>query len=121
MDLDIQMPSTRTRNGRPPPDYDPLSEFDGEWGVDLDDLPDDIAELAAEVDNPKDGFFGPGSVMWKVNQENALFLAGVSAVLLQVAHPMVSAAGVEHSDFDEDLFGRFETTFDIVDTILISI
>lgn len=98
------------------PATDPLASFDID--IDTDELPDDIAELVADVENPAEGFFGPGSVMWRVNRENTLFLVGVSSILLQVGHPMVSAAGVEHSNFDEDLVGRFERTFDIVDTIV---
>ncbi|AQL43138.1 hypothetical protein BV210_10610 [Halorientalis sp. IM1011] len=98
------------------PTSDPLADFGIE--VDADEMPDDIADLVADVDDPATGFFGPCSVMWRVNRENALFLVGVSSVLLQVGHPMVSAAGIEHSDFDEDLMGRFERTFDIVDTIV---
>lgn len=108
-------PSTETRERRPT--RDPLAGFDVE--VDVTKPPEDIRELIeSEVDDPNHGFFGPGTVMWRVNQENTIFLAGTAAVLLQVAHPMVSAAGVQHSDYDEDLVGRFERTFDIVDTIV---
>lgn len=82
------------------------------------ELPADIVSLMSEVDDPDEGFFGPDSMMWELGQENILFLAGVAPILLQVAHPMVSAAGVEHSDYDEDLQGRFQTTFDVLDTIV---
>lgn len=111
----MSSPSTETKERRSTPD--PLRGFDVE--VDARDPPPDIQELIqSEVSDPSHGFFGPGTVMWRVNQENTIFLAGTAAVLLQVAHPMVSAAGVQHSDYDEDLVGRFERTFDIVDTIV---
>lgn len=112
------MPSAHTK----PPDgkyerEDLFREFD--VPIDQNDVPRDIEVLVERwVDDPEDGFFGPGSIMWRVNQENMIFLAGTAAVLLQVAHPMVSEAGVEHSDYEEDLAGRFERTFEIVDTIV---
>lgn len=95
----------------------PFEAFD--VSVDPSDPPPDIeALIEAEVDRPEEGFFGPGTVTWRVNRENALFLAGPSAALLQLGHPMVAAGVDDHSDFDEDPAGRFERTFEIVDNIV---
>lgn len=88
------------------------------YGVEGDeDVPTTVRRLVEEVDEPATGFFGPGSVSWKVNRENAVLLAGVSAALLQVAHPKVAAGVAEHSSFEDDAVGRFKRTFEIVDSI----
>jgi uncharacterized protein (DUF2236 family) len=93
-----------------------FDSFDVE--VSLEDLPPDLEELAAGVDDPEVGFFGPGTVTWRVNRENALLLSGMSALLLQIGHPMVAAGVADHSDFDADPIGRFQRTFEIVDNIV---
>lgn len=93
-------------------------EVDQLPAVEVEELPGDVAEIVSEVENPEDGFFGPDSMMWEMSQENMVFLAGVAPVLLQIAHPMIATAGVEHSDYDDDLQGRFEETFDLIDTII---
>lgn len=95
---------------------EPLAEFN--VTVDTDDLPADLEELVADVDRPEAGFFGPGSISWRINRENALMLSGVSAILLQLGHPMVAAGVDDHSDFDADPAGRFQRTFAIVDNIV---
>jgi uncharacterized protein (DUF2236 family) len=86
--------------------------------VDIDDLPEDLAALAAEVETPAEGFFGQGSMTWQINRENAMYLAGVTAALLQLGHPKVAAGVADHSDFSEDPTGRFIRTFEIVDSIV---
>src|SRR2546421_7425935 len=37
------------------------------------------------------GLFGPDSVIWRVNRESAVALAGTAAILMQFAHPKVAA------------------------------
>jgi uncharacterized protein (DUF2236 family) len=86
--------------------------------VDADDPPDDLAALAADVDDPEEGFFGRGSMTWHINRENAMYLAGVTAALLQLGHPKVAAGVADHSDFSQDPTGRFIRTFEIVDSIV---
>jgi uncharacterized protein (DUF2236 family) len=51
--------------------------------------------------------FGPGSMLWE-DTGNALFLAASwgAALMLQVMHPLVSAAVDRHSVFREDPIGR---------------
>ncbi|MGH7910166.1 MAG: oxygenase MpaB family protein, partial [Candidatus Dormibacteraceae bacterium] len=43
--------------------------------------------------------YGPGSMVWLVNKEVAVLLAGGRALLLQLANPGVAAGVDEHSDF----------------------
>ena len=59
----------------------------------------------------RDGYFAPESVIRMVgNSPVAPFLGGGAAVLLQVAHPLVAAGVVEHSDFRRDLWSRLMRT-----------
>lgn len=73
-----------------------------------------LAELAAGVEDPRHGLFGPGSVMWRVSRESITFLGGGRAALLQLAHPWVATAVQHHSSSEKDLAGRFKRTFDSV-------
>jgi uncharacterized protein (DUF2236 family) len=57
------------------------------------------------------GYYGPGSVAWKVNREWAVLLGGTRAVLLQLAHPLVAAGVSNHSSYMTDPLGRAERTF----------
>jgi uncharacterized protein (DUF2236 family) len=56
------------------------------------------------------GFYGPDSMMWRVNREAVLLGAGPAALLLQVAHPLVAEGVAQHSDFQADPFGRLRRT-----------
>lgn len=56
------------------------------------------------------GFYGPGSVAWKVGRETAVLLGGTRAVLMQIAHPLVAMGVSAHSDYMTDPFGRAERT-----------
>lgn len=57
------------------------------------------------------GFYGPGSVAWKVGREVAVLLGGSRAVLMQLAHPLVAMGVSAHSSYMSDPFGRAERTF----------
>ncbi|MGJ4996753.1 oxygenase MpaB family protein [Bradyrhizobium sp. HKCCYLS3077] len=65
-----------------------------------------------------DGVLGPDSVMWRVHREAALFLGAGRALLLQLAHPWVSAGIAEQSKVFADPLGRFHRTFSIVYTMV---
>ncbi|MGY3452614.1 oxygenase MpaB family protein [Bradyrhizobium sp. USDA 4353] len=67
---------------------------------------------------PGDGVLGPDSVMWRVHREAALFLGAGRALLLQLAHPWVSAGIAEQSKVFADPLGRFHRTFGIVYTMV---
>lgn len=81
-------------------------------------LPADLRELAASVEDPDRGFFGPESLSWRFLRENTLQLAGPAAALLQVAHPQVAQGVGEHSNFREDPIGRLQRTFVAVHRIV---
>jgi uncharacterized protein (DUF2236 family) len=70
-----------------------------------------IAEVRAQVRDPRAGLYGPGSVSWKVNREAIVMLGGGRAALLQLAHPFVAHAIDQHSHTKSDPIGRFQRTF----------
>lgn len=69
-----------------------------------------LEELAAQVENPAAGFFGPGSMAWRLNREVVLGLVVLRALLMQVAHPKVAQAIADHSDFRHRPFKRAYAT-----------
>jgi uncharacterized protein (DUF2236 family) len=66
----------------------------------------------------RSGFFGRGSVTWRVNRESAVFLGAGRAALLQLAHPWVAVALAHHSNLLNDGIGRFHSTFRVIYTML---
>jgi uncharacterized protein (DUF2236 family) len=65
-----------------------------------------------------DGYFAPGSVIRQVGSTPVTpLLGGGTAVLLQVAHPLVAAGVAEHSAFEGDLWRRLLRTVGALYTI----
>jgi uncharacterized protein (DUF2236 family) len=59
----------------------------------------------------RDGYFPPESVIRRIgNTPITPFLGGGAAVLMQVAHPLVAAGVVEHSDYRANLWRRLLRT-----------
>ena len=59
----------------------------------------------------RDGYFAPESVIRRIgNSPLVPLLGGGPSVLLQVAHPLVAAGVVEHSDYRNDLWRRLMRT-----------
>lgn len=57
------------------------------------------------------GFFGPGSVTWRVHGDfTTMLVGGVGALLLQMLHPAALAGVWDHSDFRRDMHGRLRRT-----------
>ncbi len=54
--------------------------------------------------------FDPNGIFWRVNREALLLLGGGSALLLQIAHPLVAAGIAEHSGFREQPVRRLYRT-----------
>jgi uncharacterized protein (DUF2236 family) len=74
-------------------------------------FPDARGRTHAERLASSDGYFAPGSVIRRVgNTPMTPFLGGGTAVLLQLAHPLVAAGVAEHSAYDEDLWRRLTGT-----------
>jgi uncharacterized protein (DUF2236 family) len=65
----------------------------------------------AERLRSRDGYFEPESVIRRIgNTPVTPFLGGGTAVLLQVAHPLVAAGVAAHSDYRHDLWRRLGRT-----------
>ncbi len=77
------------------------------------------AAFAASVpDHPADdGFFGPGSVTWRLHGDLTMPLAGLRSLLLQALHPLAMAGVDQHSDWRADPAARFASTAAYVVTI----
>ena len=57
------------------------------------------------------GLFGPGSMAWRIHGDfSAMMIGGVSALLLQMLHPLALAGVWDHSDFRRDRLGRLRRT-----------
>jgi uncharacterized protein (DUF2236 family) len=60
------------------------------------------------------GLTGPNSVTWRVCRERVVPLGGLSALLLQLAHPLVAAGVAEHSSFRADPARRLMLTLEML-------
>src|SRR6266571_1805636 len=58
------------------------------------------------------GFFGPGSVSWRLHRDSSAILGAGRALLIQALHPHVMAVFQENSDYREDPWGRLRRTGD---------
>jgi uncharacterized protein (DUF2236 family) len=77
-----------------------------------------LSSLESLPGEARNGFFGPGTVTWRVNRESAVFLGAGRAALLQLAHPWVAVALAHHSNLLNDAIGRFHSTFRVIYTML---
>jgi uncharacterized protein (DUF2236 family) len=64
-------------------------------------IPDDPAD---------DGLFGPGSIVWRVNRDRCLPLAGLRSLMVQALHPLAMAGVAQHSTWKQDPMGRLVAT-----------
>lgn len=64
------------------------------------------------------GLFGPDSVTWRVNREGVLLLGGGTAIILQLAHPLVAAGVAQHSNYREEPWARLYRTLDMTTKIM---
>ena len=57
-----------------------------------------------------DGFFGPGSVTWRLSTDLSSPIAGLRALMVQALHPLAMAGVDQHSDWRSDPVGRLAAT-----------
>ncbi len=57
-----------------------------------------------------DGYFGPGSVTWRVRGDLAAPVSGLRSLLLQALHPLAMAGVDQHSQWRDDPGDRFAST-----------
>jgi uncharacterized protein (DUF2236 family) len=77
------------------------------------------AAYAASVpEHPADdGFFGPGSVTWKLSSDLGGPVAGLRSLMMQALHPLAMAGVDQHSDWRSDPVGRLAATSAYVTTV----
>ncbi|AOE87455.1 oxygenase MpaB family protein [Pseudomonas sp. TCU-HL1] len=66
-----------------------------------------------DFENPKGdpGLFGPDSLTWKVHGDfTSMMIGGISALLLQMLHPLALSGVWDHSNFRQDMLGRLRRT-----------
>jgi len=70
------------------------------------------AAFAASIpEHPADdGFFGPGSVTWRVHADLSAPVSGLRSLLLQALHPLAMAGVDQHSQWRDDPGARFAST-----------
>ena len=61
------------------------------------------------------GLFGPEAVCWRIHSDfPAMLCGGISALMLQMLHPLALAGVWDHSNFREDMLGRLRRTSQFV-------
>ncbi|MGH3169727.1 MAG: oxygenase MpaB family protein [Trebonia sp.] len=77
------------------------------------------AAFAASIpeDPADDGFFGPGSVTWRLTADLSAPVAGLRSLIVQALHPLAMAGVDQHSDWRRDPVGRFTATTTYVLTV----
>jgi uncharacterized protein (DUF2236 family) len=76
-----------------------------------------LALGGVDFENPPGdpGLFGPQSVIWRVHSDfTSMLCGGVSALLLQMLHPLALAGVWDHSNFRDDMLGRLRRTSQFV-------
>jgi uncharacterized protein (DUF2236 family) len=69
------------------------------------------AYVSGVPENPADeGFFGPGSVTWRVSTDLGSPIAGLRSLMIQALHPLAMAGVDQHSDWRQDPVGRLAAT-----------
>ncbi|MEF3110056.1 oxygenase MpaB family protein [Raoultella sp. WB_B2P2-3] len=70
-----------------------------------------LKEIDFEHPPGEPGLFGPRSAIWPVHGDfTSMLCGGISALLLQMLHPLALAGVWDHSNFREDIFGRLRRT-----------
>ncbi|WP_142501987.1 oxygenase MpaB family protein [Klebsiella sp. 2680] len=70
-----------------------------------------LKEIDFEHPKGEPGLFGPQSAIWQVHGDfTAMLCGGISALLLQMLHPLALAGVWDHSRFRDDIFGRLRRT-----------
>lgn len=77
-----------------------------------------LEQMANQVEEPEFGFFGPGSMAWKVNREGVIAMGALRALLMQVAHPKVAQGVADHSQFRTKPLSRAYKTMHAQQTIV---
>jgi uncharacterized protein (DUF2236 family) len=64
-----------------------------------------------------DGFFGPGSVTWRLTTDLSGPISGLRSLMIQALHPLAMAGVDQHSDWRSDPVGRLAATGSYTTTV----
>ena len=63
------------------------------------------------------GYFGPDSMMWKVNKEITVLFGGARALLMHAAHPLIAAGARQTSFYQRDPWKRLISTLSLQNSV----
>ena len=66
---------------------------------------------------PDPGYFGPHSMMWKVNKEITVLFGGARALLMHAAHPLIAAGARQTSFYQRDPWRRLIRTLSLQNSV----
>ena len=64
-----------------------------------------------------DGFFGPGSVTWRLSTDLSGPISALRSLMIQALHPLAMAGVDQHSDWRSDPVGRLAATSSYLTTV----
>ena len=67
--------------------------------------------------NADPGYFGPNSMMWKVNKEITVLFGGARALLMHAAHPLIAAGARQTSFYQRDPWKRLIRTLSLQNSL----
>jgi len=67
--------------------------------------------------NADPGYFGPNSMMWRVNQEITVLFGGARALLMHAAHPLIAAGARQTSFYQRDPWKRLIRTLSLQNSV----
>ena len=63
------------------------------------------------------GYFGPNSMMWRVNREITVLFGGARALLMHAAHPLIAAGARQTSFYQRDPWKRLIRTLSLQNSV----
>tara|TARA_B100001250_G_scaffold413531_1_gene447975 strand:+ start:1493 stop:2335 length:843 start_codon:yes stop_codon:yes gene_type:complete len=63
------------------------------------------------------GYFGPSSMMWKINKEITVLFGGARALLMHAAHPLIAAGARQTSFYQRDPWKRLIRTLSLQNSV----
>ena len=67
--------------------------------------------------NADPGYFGPNSMMWRVNREITVLFGGARALLMHAAHPLIAAGARQTSFYQRDPWRRLIRTLSLQNSV----
>ena len=83
----------------------------------IDDTKNLIDRSVSSLSPADPGYFGPGSMSWRIFSHASYGVSGIAAVLMQALHPAAMATVDQSSTFSTDAWRRAHLTADYVFTI----